>query len=317
MLERSEWPALTVETAQERTNSSGMIEANLQFLELRLGNKCNLKCATCNPISSDQWSSDYDSLAEQLPWIDQKMTSTVLSRKFYTGPDSAKHWSTNPEFWKELYIPSSRCKKIYINGGEPMLNVDHIEFLKRFVVDGTSKDIDLIYSTNVTSIPKDVMHDVWSHFKRVDINASVDHVGDKNTLIRYPAKWDKIERTLLELKDIPAIALTVIQTISAYNFLELEEFHKWTKDLGVRWWVNHVDSPDYLSVFTIPVSVRRAALGGYQELLPPRIWEDLTGRYQSDTYLGHDKFVQFNNKLDSLRGTNWRQTLPLLSEVFK
>lgn len=313
--ERAKWPNLTKDKALGITDNRGMIEARYEFIELRLGNKCNLKCATCNPVSSNQWYSDYDSIAKDFLWVDQKMTTSTLSLQ-YSWPNTS-YWVEDPKFWEELYKFSPTCKKIYINGGEPMLNLEHIEFLKRFVRDGRSKEIELVYSTNVTSIPKDIMHEVWANFKTVEINASVDHVGYKNTLIRYPSSWEKIERTLLELKEISSINLTVIQTISAYNFLDLLEFSQWINDIGVKWWVNYVDSPDYLSVLAIPVKVRLAKLAEYAGKLPSHIYGDIYGRYaMNEVFLDYDKFVQFNNKLDQLRGTKWRETLPSLSEVF-
>lgn len=312
--ERFNWD-LTLDQAAAKTDAAGMIETNYEFIELRLGNKCNLKCATCNPISSDQWYGDYDAVADELLWVDQKMSTQIL-KKQWSWPN-VSYWVEDPRFWEELYLHSPKCRKIYINGGEPMLNTQHIEFLKWFIRDGKSHYIELVYSTNVTSIPKDVMYDVWAHFKKVEINASIDHVGEKNTLIRYPAKWEKIVRTLKELKEIPSIDLTVIQTISAYNFLDLEEFHEWTKEMGVKWWLNYVNHPEYLSVLAIPYSIRQQALSRYFETLPGIIFRDLSGHYQNETAeLGYDRFVQFNDKLDALRGTNWRTTLPNLSEVF-
>ena len=316
MSERQNWPALGLETARALTDSRGQIETQYEFLELRLGSRCNLKCATCNPISSDQWVDDYDAVAKELTWVDQKMTSAVLKQQ-WSWPNTAA-WTDDPRFWEELYRHSAKCKKIYINGGEPMLNTGHIDYLRMLVRAGKSRDIDLIYSTNVTAIPKDVMNEVWSHFKTVEINASVDEVAERNTHIRFPSSWAKIERTLAELKEIPSINLTVIQTISAYNFLTLERFRDWTQANGLRWWLNYVDHPDYLSVLTIPVDIRRQVIARYQATLPGYIYRDLHGRYYSNAaYLGHERFAKFNDSLDARRGTNWRATFPELSEVFK
>ncbi|MGD9662796.1 MAG: twitch domain-containing radical SAM protein [Porticoccaceae bacterium] len=315
LAEQAHWPEWTAERAAAETAPNGQIKTQYDFLELRLGNACNLKCATCNPISSNQWQSDYDAIAASLPWVDQKMTTSTLKVQ-WSWPNTAQ-WVEDPVFWRELYQHSANCKKIYINGGEPMLNLQHIDFLRKFVADGRSKNVELIYSTNVTAIPKDVMHEVWAEFKVVEINASVDHVGEKNTHIRYPAPWTKIERTLAELAAVPNVNLTVIQTISAYNFLRLEEFRNWTQADGLRWWLNYVDHPDYLSVLAIDPAIRASTLARYNETLPLYIYRDLAGRYAQNTgYLGHDKFVQFNDHLDALRNTNWRRTFPELNEIF-
>jgi hypothetical protein len=322
LIERQNFPDLTQDRAASLTDHRGFVVPDYEFIELRLGNVCNLRCATCNPVSSNQWEDDYEALSRKFEWVDRKMTSSVIKlvdktrlQKVFVAKE--EHWSTNPDFWASLYRSSPNCRKIYINGGEPTLNREHIEFLSWFVRDGRAQGITLIYSTNVTNVPKELMTDVWAQFGRVEINASVDCVEERNTHIRYPASWEKIIRTLVQLKNLPNIDLTIIQTLSAYNLLYLAEFHRWTQSTGIRWWVNHVDQPDYLSPYVIPPADRQAALKKYQDTLPPYILREITARYDNDKTADAERFIAFNDELDRLRATDWRATFPRLRETIE
>ena len=52
---------------KELTKSDGSISSKHffpQFLEIRLGNLCNLKCVMCGPANSSRWYRDHQSLSE-------------------------------------------------------------------------------------------------------------------------------------------------------------------------------------------------------------------------------------------------------------
>lgn len=312
--ELENWPGYTVELAKKETDKDGSHLPTYRYLELRLGNECNLKCATCNPISSNQWQDDYDSLSENLSWMGNSMHSKKLSEHAH-WPESFE-WINNPRVWSDLYRYSKKVEKIYINGGEPTLNKGHIDFLNRFVEDGLSENIELIYSTNVTAIPKALADETWSKFKLVEINASIDDIEHRNEHIRFPSKWSRIERVLEELQSRPNIKLTVIQTISAYNFMYLESFSDWISNKGLAWWINHVDAPAHLSALVIPPVIRKDILDKYREVIPSPIHSDLYHRYYNDQVLKSDKFVQYNDHLDVRRRTNWQETFPELKKIF-
>ena len=41
---------------------SGEAPANIHYVDLKLGNKCNLACSTCNPDDSSFWIKDWTKL---------------------------------------------------------------------------------------------------------------------------------------------------------------------------------------------------------------------------------------------------------------
>ena len=58
-IENKNYSNFTIGDAKKITNIDGSIDPKLEFVELRLGNVCNVKCVTCNPASSSKWASDY------------------------------------------------------------------------------------------------------------------------------------------------------------------------------------------------------------------------------------------------------------------
>ena len=53
---------------------------NAYYLDIRLGNLCNLKCIMCNPYASNQWVKEWE-LIEDKPSMGHK-TSPVNSNRF-------------------------------------------------------------------------------------------------------------------------------------------------------------------------------------------------------------------------------------------
>ena len=68
-IEIENYPDYTVDVARSATDEDGyMKEVQLDFVELRLGNVCNVACRTCNP-SSSKWRNEYETLQDSLDFI--------------------------------------------------------------------------------------------------------------------------------------------------------------------------------------------------------------------------------------------------------
>ena len=68
-MEENEKLGFTEDMARAVTQSDGTIPVNFKFVELRLGNLCNLRCRTCNPNSSTNWIQPYQKLQQELKFI--------------------------------------------------------------------------------------------------------------------------------------------------------------------------------------------------------------------------------------------------------
>lgn len=217
----------------------------LWFLDLKLGNICNLKCRICGSWSSSKWA------AEELDYMPK-------------GSDKKQHiayqwlkqgaWPQNPDinFWDNLKQLLPNIKYLEFTGGEPFLIQEHIELLKYAVAQGYSKNIDIHYNTNATQWPEDLV-EIWRDFGRVDIAFSIDNVGDRFEYERYGAKWDYANTIIDSVHGMqllyPNITTQLCFTVNIQNVYYLDELLDWadTKNFGDIYF-NMMHSPDHMSI---------------------------------------------------------------------
>ena len=238
------YPEYTIDVAREVTDSTGyMKDVQLEFVELRLGNTCNVACRTCNPASSSKWRNDYDAL--------QKATTFQLTD--YNTMEGFR-WPERDGFWEDLLQHCDRVKTFYINGGEPTLIKEHFRFLERLVELGKT-DIKLWYNINMTNM-NDKVIDLWKKFDHVKISCSIDDLGDRNHYIRYPTKWNDVEKNFLSLKS-EGFEMDITQTVSWMNYSTLGDFYTaFNKKYGIFVHHNYVYDPDILSPAVLPKEMR-------------------------------------------------------------
>lgn len=235
------------------TNPDGSLKkVNYNYIELRLGTVCNLKCTTCNPFSSNRWHQDLHGLE-----------GTEFEKDYFRN-DIKTEWYRDYKFYDELYQKSIDIQEIWINGGEPTLIKEHGYFLEKFIHSGKSKNIDLHYSLNCTQMP-DHFIEIWKQFRKVRIHLSIDDLTERNHYIRYPSDWDVIMESfykILKFKDV--FNLEVCQTVSALNVFNIDNFKKFTLDHDLIISHNYVHYPNHLQVNLIPEEMKNEILSNIQ-----------------------------------------------------
>lgn len=298
LVEIENYPEYTVEVAQSVTDSDGyMADVQLDFVELRLGNVCNVACRTCNPASSSKWRNDYDKLQNSLTF---KLTSYDTMEGF--------RWPEREEFWEDLLQHCDRVKTFYINGGEPTLIKQHFKFLQR-LADMGKTDIKLWYNINMTNMNEDII-DIWRQFKHVKVSCSIDDLGKRNEYIRYPTKWDDVMRNFLRLKE-EDFELDVTQTVSWMNYSTLDEFWDlFYNKHGV--WVHHnyVYDPDILSPSVLPKSIRDKIHEKFSKTFDENRLQELTSLFNGpDQPSKWSQAIQYTRNLDKIRNQNIKDYL--------
>jgi organic radical activating enzyme len=235
------------ERALEITKEDGSLkELDYEFVELRLGNHCNLACRTCNPYSSTKMKSD---------WIKIHGSFDTDQRYF--------DWPLEDDFWKNLDKKTDNLRFIYINGGEPLLVDKHKQFLEMLVDRGIASKIKIHYSTNGT-VKNQLYEEVWKEFLSVDFSISIDDLKERNTYIRHPSDWSKIEEFLQWLDDLKQrynnINMSILQTVSSMNVFYLKEFYDHFNKVGIPVSHNFVSDPAYFSVVNLPIGLKKLVL---------------------------------------------------------
>jgi len=299
------YPEYTVEVAREATDSDGfMKDVQLEFVELRLGNVCNVACRTCNPASSSKWRNDYDALQKKTTF---KLTTYDTMEGF--------RWPERDGFWEDLLQHCDRVKTFYINGGEPTLIKEHFRFLER-LVDLGKTDIKLWYNINMTNM-NDKVIDLWKKFDHVKVSCSIDDLEDRNHYIRYPTQWDSVIKNFLRLKE-EGFEIDVTQTVSWMNYSTLGDFYNFFhRQHGV--WVHHnyVYDPDILSPAVLPKEMRDRIHKKFSN-----VFESWKLREFEKMFSGPDrkdkwqKAIEYTKNLDEIRKQDIKDYLPEFREYF-
>jgi len=201
------------EKAKQITKDDGRIDQFPQYLDLRLGNTCNLRCVMCDPWNSNQWYKEWREIYGD-PLIDK----------------SVFRWSNEDSVgWREILNHLSSVKEIYFTGGEPTVIPAHLDLIKKLVDEGYSSQISLIYNSNLAAKISDQMLDLWSKFKLVTIGCSLDAVGPALEYIRYPSRWEVILKNLERIKGA-GCKIWLAPTVQALNAPYLLELFDWALD---------------------------------------------------------------------------------------
>lgn len=198
----------------------------LWFIDLKLGNICNLKCRICGSWSSSKWAQ------EEINYVDQEYQlagmpynrKTHLAYKFLQ--DGA--WPRESEiFWDNFKTLLPNIKYLEFTGGEPFLIEQHFELLRYAVENDYAKNIEIHYNTNGTVFPD--CYDIWNHFKHVEIAFSIDNTGSRFEYERYGANWNEVQTNISKFNQLrnSKLSTQVCLTVNVQNVYYLPELCEW------------------------------------------------------------------------------------------
>ena len=225
----------------------------LMFLDLKLGNICNLKCRICGSWSSSQFA------AEELQWL--KPSEDKKSSFHYTMLKQGAWPRENPVFWSEIESVVDQLKYIEFTGGEPFMIQEHFDLLQQLVDRGIAGNIEIHYNTNGTHYPENA-EVIWANFKTVEIAFSIDDVNTRFEYQRSNAVWREVNENLQKFRELRRkysnIQLQVCSTVNVFNVCYLEELSHWIEQqqFDFVYW-NMMHESYYFSINTLPESAKR------------------------------------------------------------
>ena len=205
----------------EQTKQDGTVPEELQYLDLRLGHTCNIKCVMCSPHDSSKWVKDWQKL---LPQIEDQDVKQQLQ---FDKDNFDNKWHQKDTFWKEMYKQVPNLKQVYFAGGEPLMIKEHKMFIQEIIRQGYQDKILLRYNSNGLLVDNELL-ELWKKFKKVKFAISMDACGPRDEYIRFPTDFAQVEKTLHMLDDSPDNIQTSLATaIQIFNIKHLPEFMKW------------------------------------------------------------------------------------------
>jgi MoaA/NifB/PqqE/SkfB family radical SAM enzyme len=231
----------------------------LWFIDLKLGNICNLKCRICGSWSSSKWAS------EEMDYL--PLGANKKQHIAYTWLKEGRWPEESPDFWENLKALLPNIKYFEFTGGEPWLIQEHWDLLKYAVETGDSRHIDIHYNTNGSVNPFGADKSaVWGEFGRVDIAFSIDNVDKRFEYERYGAKWDEANKIIdathfAKTVDSPNITTQLCFTVNIQNVYYLDELLDWadTKGFGSIYF-NVLHSPERMSIQYMTPAARELVL---------------------------------------------------------
>lgn len=238
------------------------VEKPALYLDLRLGNLCNLKCRSCNPFNSSQIHREVVQLH------DTNEEYRDFWNRFNGGkkPTETPEWYESDLFWDEVIQSIPNLRKVYLTGGEPTLIDRNYKFLQACIESGHAKNIFLMFNINCTNV-QDKFLEYLPHFQFVLINASIDGFGQENEYIRFLSRWETIDRNFKKLVQLPSnVQIGVTPVLQIYNVLTITRLLDYIeavatdskRDLNVDFL--YATDPTYINVAILPPAVKQEAI---------------------------------------------------------
>ena len=267
----------------------------LMFLDLKLGNICNLKCRICGSWSSSTFATE--ELNNLSANMDRKTNHHYQMLRQGAWPRE------NLSFWTEINQVVDQIKYIEFTGGEPFMIQEHFNMLQGLVDRGIAGNIEIHYNTNGTQYPEGA-EKIWSHFKLVEIAFSIDDVGARFEYQRSNAAWSEVAANIARFKQLrdqyANIRLQVCSTVNVFNVYYLEELAQWNYAQGfdyIYW--NMMHEAYYFSISTLPNKVKAAITTRLRSC----------GSVSDAAQKEFDRIIDFMNNGVGLDGTNMRREM--------
>ena len=270
----------------------------LMFVDLKLGNICNLKCRICGSWSSSTFAT------EELNHVRSEEKKT---NHHYQMLRQGAWPRENQQFWKEITNISDQIQYIEFTGGEPFMIQEHFDMLQGLVDRGLAGNIEIHYNTNGTQWPE-AAEAIWQHFKIVEIAFSIDDVGTRFEYQRSNAIWSEVVANIAKFRALRArnrnIRLQICCTINVFNVYYLEEVAGWIVQQGMDfiYW-NMIHDVYFFSISSLPDTAKQAIAQRLQSAeVPAKIKEEFA------------RIVDFMNNGVSLDGFHLRREIGNLDQ---
>ena len=225
-------------------------------LDLRLGNLCNLKCRMC----TSEWSSQI---------ADEILSNPALE---WNNIPRQRITEISDDGWELLDKWIAKVQRVFMTGGEPTIIKKNLEYIKKIIDTGRSKEIDLVFTTNATNVNKEFLK-IAEKFKSVHFAVSIDGVNDLASYIRFPSKWDQIKQNLYTIGQ-HNFGVGINTTIQWLNMTRLNEMFDFIEEYveskpkqfaGV--WFQLVQHPNYLDPIFAPNFMKEKAINDIEQFL--------------------------------------------------
>lgn len=289
-LSKGEWPKACLKC--KRKEDQGLTSKRLswtptskeiEYLDLRFGNQCNLRCHMCFPGSSSSLWYEHEDLKQK--GIDSPWGNVT----FPIG-----NWITDE--YIDKILNDTNPSEVYLTGGEPFMVKGLPDFL-----DKLPKNIHIRFNTNATILNKKLIQKL-KQFETISITASIDGIGKVNDYIRWGSDWNIITSNLTEFEKFAHVNIS--PTLQVMNSLHYPAIKDWATRSNYTMYSNFLFHPNYLNISSLPI------IG--QKMLHQDLQEQVGNPSQEEI----NKFIKYTKVLDEYRGTNINDYIPDIGRIY-
>lgn len=306
------------ETAESHMKADGSIDTdNMLSLDIRFGNLCNAKCIHCFPMYSNAWYEDHIKLYGNSTFSigDGVNYDIYIKNGIFKSQMSDVRWWESDRWWQQFESIQNKLKLIYITGGEPFLVPAHEEMLDRLITNNLAKDIILEYDSNMSALNPKILTKL-SKFKSVLISASFEDIDDRFELIRYPLKFNKIVENLKTVEKYGVQISEISSCLGIYTAFAPMRLMPFFDDIGFsKLRLRLLRKPELFDLRNLHPSQKQKIIEKYSNTnIGVRNTRMIVG-YLNNTMNEWSEqnlknFVKHMNKLDKIRGTDWKSVMP-------
>ena len=276
------------EESINNTPENGYWRQTPVYLDLKLGNKCNLGCVMCHPGDSSLLEQE---LRKHQDSIDKKRQAELdWLEKFALTDENIDHLFDRITDVNDLI-------SIKFTGGEPFLNHRIDDFLEECIHKKINKKINLMFTSNLIALSNQTLNRL-KNFPNCNISVSMEGVDTIYEYMRYPATWKKFETNWKKLQKTD-IAHDIVFTITGLNLPYMPWWMAWVKEQKVNWMPNVVWDPVHLSLPEMPDLLKQHTV---QDLL------DAKSQWPEDSKL-FDGLINTMMQPSATEGKAWDQTI--------
>jgi MoaA/NifB/PqqE/SkfB family radical SAM enzyme len=305
-------------------------------IDLKLNNKCNLKCRMCQPRDSHLVQNEFQKI------IDKDSSFASYSNANMFDPDlkiplsEIPSWEESEIFLRSLKSILGAVKKISMVGGEPLIMNQFYEILDLCISEGRAKDIYVAVTTNLMYAPKEKLDIYLESFHSFLFNISLDAVGEELNYIRFPSTIEKVEANFKKIYREDAKGLINFQftpTVQVYNAMYIHKVYEFVDRLleeGYKFsprsvHLTYLTFPMHLNIRILPEKIRKISIKRLKSFLltskhlvnNPYVIKNymqlikiLANDYheEQDRYLS--EFLYYTYALDKERNQQMKNSLP-------
>ena len=271
------------------------------YFDIRFSNVCNFRCRTCWHGASSKWFNDAKSL-----------NANIGEKAIITNIKDLDQFISNSK------VALLQAEEFYFAGGEPLVTEEHYILLKWLIQNKATK-ARLRYNTNFSKLTyKDYdLIDLWSHFKEVELLASIDASEALGEYIRKDMVWVDILRNKDKIKAHPFIKFKIAPTVSLLNVFHIPDLYQTCLELNMieanDLYLNILERPSYYNIQILPKAMKLKVMEKYLSHMNNRKSTQVNKAFQSilDYMMEEDRsdlyevFLDKNRKLDEIRGEKY------------